>query len=329
MKKSISKIFGGIVLVTGIITSYFIFTGRLDQKVNDTINKSPLNEKEINSDYSEEVPEGVIHDYKSKFEWIVEPLTDVYDPNSKIAENGAYGYAVDGRLWQAECMKKVNEYIKSGDIDLRLADTTENYNIKSVHAMNEEINVEPYKCLVKISNMQVNGGLDDFSSEFFVDDTYDKYRQIICDNSKVYEYAYDGNGQLIMKELNGSVKFVTFDVEIKAKSNWVEEIEAVPQLIRVSQKNEVINIVPPVYTFGEGNDFELTNPIYMDIGLYDLKNYGNNAITVVPMRKGESLKFKCGYLIPEEVINECMLTFNTPYYTDYFSDPFRILVKVE
>lgn len=332
MKKRKIKISGIIMLAAGICAAYLIVTGKIGviNTIQDKKGNSDSVGNEKSETYSAEVPEGIIEDYKNKFNWLEKPMAETYDPDNKIPENGVYGYSIDENMWQQECIKKVEKYKKKVKVDSDKCMETDSYNKKSVHEMDEKIEITPYKCDITVTGMKIHNNFDGFSEKYFVDNTYEEYRGYLNGEGNVYEYVYDDNDNLITKMLDKEhAVFITFDIEVEAHSNWVQEMDIVPRLIRVKEDNDMLVVMPMGYSLNNECDFEINRPIYMDIGLYDMKDYGNMVISNVPMRKGESIKFTCGYLVPENIIKECMLTFNTAYYTDYYYDPFRVLIKTQ
>lgn len=333
MKKVKSKLPGIILVLIGIMAAYLIVTGKLNENINkitDKTHKTDTGNKGNDEGYSAEVPEGMIEDYPKKFNWVVEPLVDTYNPDSKIPENGVYGYTVDERMWQEECAGQVEEHLEKAVVDPDKCRETDVYNKSSVHGMNEKIDITPYKCSVTVRNMTIHDNFDGFSEEYFMDDLYEAVNKYLNGQENVYEYVYDSEDNLTTKLMeNEHVRFVTFDIEVEAHGNWVQEMDIVPDLLHIKEDGDMLAAASTGYSFNNERDFEITKPVYMDIGLYDLKNHDNKVITSIPMRKGECMKFTCGYLVPEHLISECMLTFNTPYYTDYYYDPFRVLVKAD
>lgn len=345
MKKYISKIIGICFLVLGVILGYLIISDQLDHKVENLSEqvKSYDNDDNAQNAYkvSKEQPEGIIYDLKDAFVWKAEPSVDTYDPENKIGKNEIYGVAMDSVLWQDECMKSVYELMKNQKIDEDKSGM-DIYSLRAVHEMNEKVEIIPYNRTVEVTNLRIYDDISEFDEEYFTKNRYEDNYTFIKrhlesgDKASAYQYDEEKNELYTEKLENGTVKLITVDIKVDAYSNWIEDELTVPRLILASKlEDKIIDTGEILYTFGEDKefndteDFDISDAVYFDIGLYDLKHPGQNAITHYPMRKGESLKFTCGYFIPECLLPDCMLKFYTPYYTEHtYYNPYQVLVSL-
>ena len=324
MKRVIRRIIYITPLLMGVMLIYGIFTGELEKKVNEV--KLKIDERKASSDKKEDtynkrdneeatLPDGKIS-IKENFTWDIPPRVDEYDPDNKLPGNYMYGYTKEEIQYQEKLGYKQCEY----DEKVKLPEELKGHNIFNKEKMiefGEEFEIKFNKLKCKYENLIIREDFLGLDKEYY---SYDK---------EILLSKLDADGKLQNVSLwkdnqeikNVDVKLVMFDVAIVPSSEWVTECEVVPWIYYLQEKNGALVELDSFY-YREHGELGVVEdrPIYFDLGLYDFDTAGiNDMIYHCPMRKGETVTFTVGYLIPEELMDNAYIIYNTDCWpaTDY------------
>lgn len=311
--KIFKKILYCIPLFIGILIVYGAVSGKLQSYMEKA--KGKLEEVREEKDGKEtggeeKDPEGKIS-LTDNFKWKVRPMVEEYDPKNKIGRNAVYGYTVEEDQYQEHLYQKQYELNRK---------TPEEFQGDSVFNKEKMI---PWGEAFDIDFVQVTGIYDNYTIR--EDFTGLDARYYVYDKDLLLSHL-DGNGRL--KEIsmwswdgdveikNPEIKLVMFDITLTPHSDWVTEFEAVPQVHYLEEKGEaLVPLRNDRLYYSRHGELDVTSedgrPIYFDLGLYDFEKVGmfENPY-VCPMRKGETVKFTVGYLIPEKLMDYAYFVFN-------------------
>lgn len=319
MKKLVKKIIYIIPLCLGIIIMYGAFSGKL-HKVIDEINKKNQenkvqNEAEISTDETEKkvLPPGKIA-LKENFSWMTYPLVDEYDPENKIAKGFVYGYTYEEHNY----LNKLGDEQNDIDYNSNLPDSLKGQDIfNKDYLMNfgEEFEIKNHLFTGVYDNFEIKDNMLGLDIEYITLDK-EQFANKLDENGKLKDVSMKRlcDGDVIE---NPELKFITFDIKLIPHSEWVTEWEVVPEIIYLEEKDGALREIEFQRLYMEEyGDLEITNTYdtradYYDLGLYDFDTAGRNEdIYSCPMRKGEVIEFKVGYIIPVEMIDYAYIIYN-------------------
>ena len=257
---------------------------------NETTNKEETTTEYINiMDIVDELPEydpGSLKDLKKKFEWCRGLFSEVkdYDINNKVAKNGCYGYTTREANEEGLVYKEVYYYDEENELPTELQGQGK-YNNEIVYSEGETFELKSECLNGEIKNIQLHKDINGYNQEYF----------------------FDIN--LVNEAINNNKVFITADIEFRSTSNWITESDIVPSLVYLSDESEYLKVIEEEKTEEAKQEIsEKVRPVYYDLEFYDLNTEEN--CFLYPMRKGESVNFKVGYLVDEDKIDNAYLHYD-------------------
>ncbi|MBQ3545116.1 MAG: hypothetical protein IJA34_09045 [Lachnospiraceae bacterium] len=269
---------------------------------NETANKEETTTEYINiMDIVDELPEydsGSIKDLKMKFEWCEFPEVKDYDINNKVAKNGCYGYTTAEADEEGLISKEVYYYDKEHELPIELQGQGI-FNKEVVYQSGSEFELKEEGLLGKVENIKVQEDISEYDEKYF----------------------FDVNS--VNEKLKNNKVFVTADIELKSSTNWVTESDVVPKLIYLSDNGEYLKEIDDGV---EG----YARPDYYDLGFYDLDTEEN--CFLYPMRRGESVSFKVGYIVDRDKMDNAYMYYRAAASADInnsYNNIYDVLVKLK
>ena len=264
-----------------------------DKYDSEKNNKETTNTEETTTEYVnimdivDELPEydsGSIKDLMKKFEWSKLPEVEDYDIDNKVAKNGCYGRTTHEGNHRGLVYKEVYFYDKEHELLTELQGKGK-YNNEIVYSEGETFELKSECLNGEIKNIQLHKDINGYNQEYF----------------------FDIN--LVNEAINNNKVFITADIELRSTSNWVTESDIVPSLIYLSDEGEYLKVIEDEKKEEAKQEIsEKVRPVYYDLGFYDLNTEEN--CFLYPMRRGESVNFKVGYLVDEDKIDNAYLHYD-------------------
>ena len=283
-----------------------------DSKKN---NKETTNTEETTTEYVNiidvlgEIPEydpGSIKDLKMKFEWSKFPEVEDYDIDNKVAKNGCYGRTTAEGNHRGLVYKEVYFYDKEHELSTELQGKGI-YNKENIYSEGETFELKSECLNGEIKNIQLQKDINGYNQEYF----------------------FDIN--LVNEAINNNKVFITADIELRSTSNWVTESDIVPSLIYLSDEGEYLKVIENEKKEEVEQEIsEKVRPVYYDLGFYDLNTEEN--CFLYPMRKGESVNFKVGYLVDVDKLDNAYLhydIYDTGNINNSYNYIYEVLVKLK
>ena len=330
MKKLIKKVIYIIPLAIGILLIIGIATGKLDK----SIDKAKEYVKEIKEDSADkesiddtknsikDIPAGKIN-LMEYFSWIDEPKVKVFDPENRIIERTpVYGLS-------KELLEKQEDYNKSNPIPEKLKGAGI-YNKERLLEYGEPYYVEAIKTTVTYSNFEVRDNFAGLDSKYFTEYDIDReefVKKLDADgklsNCCYYKYYGGPNSINDVKVENVDYRLVMFDINLKCDCEWVVETDVVPFIYYLEEEETgkaLIEVSPRIYgERGKGNgNVDIANivPKYFDI-VENMPELDEDIDPrFYPMRKGDDITFRVGYIVPVDYMDKAYLVYDTNY-TNY------------
>lgn len=337
MNKIIKKVAFILPLIIGIVLAYCSFSGKLDNLIKNAKEKA----EEVLEDDNDEVihvqaDENGVISLGDNWEWDIKPSVDEYDCNNKIAKNLVYGITVAEMKHRQKCYDEQTTYNENNNIP-------DNLKIDGVYRKDEVIEEGEefvnnfYLIKGKYDNVRFCEDIGELDAQYF-GKCKNYLMNNIDENGKIKDTILVEHADLNREEKDvvTGLNLITLDITITSESEWVYEYWITPTLVMLKEKNDVLLYSESVdnkgYYFKEDELEEYTyNPVYLDLGLYDMSNHGNETPYLYPMRKGESITFKVGYLVPDVVLDNAYLKFDpmcTSATEESYNAQDRILFKL-
>lgn len=341
MKKLLKKTIYIIPLIIAVALVVGIATGKLDKGVNKAkhyveeskedkgASSSEDNFDKTNSDISsetddlepeKEIPAGKIN-LLEYFTWIGKPKVEVFDPENRIIGERVYGMTKEEEKYSIELEKKQEEYNKANPIPKELKGIL-CFNKDRLLDYGESYYIEEIKTTVTYSNFEVRDNFNGLESKYFTEHDIDReefIKKLDADgklsNCCYYKYYGGNNGINDVKVENVDYRLVMFDINLKCDCEWVVEKDVVPWLYyleEVETGKALTEVTPRIYgETGQGNgnvDIAYFLPKYLDI--VDNMPELDEDPRFYPMRKGDDITFRVGYIVPVDYMDKAYLIFD-------------------
>lgn len=302
--------YGVVMLTLAVIVVFLVRYSMIDKSVTgkktEETNESVIEEKTEETDVDEEwiksmdyllsceefptYPAGKLEDIKYKFLWNQEPEEDVYDPDNRVARNGAYGRTISSNEMKGAIEKELGildskaelddehkgrgkyctECVKNPDVKFEIKKHGLNGIVKNIHLVND---ISELKQDEKYFSM----GISDFKEAF-------------SDDEKCVVMA---------------------DITMECTTDWIEEAEVVPTLVYLDSKGDYLELIQEKE--GENGKY----PEYYNLGLYNQKDKSEEInVYLCPMRKEESISFNVAYIVDKEYLKNAYLFYETSCYIE-------------
>lgn len=315
--KEFKKVIYFIPLLVALLVIYGAVSGKLQIFIEKSKDKFEENIPSEKNNHENPIPAGriVLREYFDN--WDVEPLVEEYNPDNKIAKNLVYGRTMDESSHITEHYKRQEKMTGETKIPTEYLGS-DIYNKGVIKKWGESFEIDYTEATYKYDNVIVRDDFVGLDSKYY---TENKEQLLNC---------LDNEGKLVDtvmvsmedgKEIRDvPCKLVMFDITIKPESEWVIEAETVPELQFLNENGDALEKITEYC--GKYGELDITNarPIYYDLGLYDVETAGvNEDIYNYPMRKGEEVNFKVGYIVPIELLDSAYLVYNPDCYiaTEY------------
>lgn len=311
-KNNIGKILYFVPLFVGICIMYGALSGKLQYYIDSSKNMSQSLLESDSEDDTVQIPAGKINLYEWFDEWITKPLVEVYDPDNKIPRNYMYGFTQNENTYYRDLYNRQQKITNEAKIPKEYIGS-EIFNKDKIKEWDEQFEIKHTQASYEYSNLVIKDDFSGLDSNF-----YTEYKQQLLEG--LDENGKLSNGTLISWEdgteiTNVQCKLVMFDITIIPHSDWVVEGIAVPELKFLVEDGNALKYAYKYYSkYGELN---ITGryPIYYDLGLYNVDTASvNDFIYYYPMRKGEEIKFRVGYIVPVEMMDIAYFIFNPDMY---------------
>lgn len=315
--KCVKKIIYIIPLIIGGLVVYGAISGKTQEKITSIKDKIEVTDKadinEVEKKIEVEMPDGKINLYEWFGEWSEKPLVEVYDPENKIPKNNIYGVTMDERVYIDDLYKEQYKTSISKKMPSEFIGSAI-YNKDKIFKWNSKFEIKYNKATYEYSNLDIKDDFVGLDSKFYTEYKYKLIEKLDKNGKLTGASMLDFNTN--EKIENVECKLVMFDVTITPHSEWVAERIAVPELLFLKEEGNALKRSYKYYcSYGE-LDIVDCYPIYYDLGLYDIDTIGSNDIIYYcPMRKGEVIKFKVGYIIPVELMDEAYFVYNSDHFT--------------
>ena len=320
----------------GILVMYGAISGKIQTKIDSIKDKYDrmielTNKKETDEEEDKEIPTGKINLYEWFDNWSMKPSVEIYDPENKIACNYVYGVTYDEYSYENEMYKERDKITASMDIPSEYKNMGI-LNKDKILDWDTSFEIKYNQATYEYSNLEIR---DDFNG---LDPKY------YNDEKELLLSQLDENGRLTKASIvnmetdeiitDVECKLVMFDITITPHSEWVTDKTTVPYLEFYKENgNALERAIDYCSKNGEVGVMEYY-PIYYDLGLFDAETAGiNENIYDCPMRKGEVIKFRVGYIVPLRFIDYAYFVFNPNCYTatqfSYATDDIAIFKVTE
>lgn len=312
MKEYTKKIISVVPIFFAVMLLYGAFSGKLQNMITNT--KTKL-EEQFEETTSVQVSEDGKIQLDDNWKWDRAPIVNEYDPNNKIVGYFTYGITVSEMKHREECGFKQINYNKTHVIP-------EKYIGCGVYRRDEVINegVEfannYYLLKAKYENVEICEDIRQLKEEYFAENKKYIIDRINNDGSIKEQYIIKtdcttGEEERILSKL----MLVNINITVSSESEWVYQYYMVPQLKYLEKKGESlvdIEAIHEIAYYYEDDELECYTllPAYYDLGFYDFSDYGEENPFTYPMRKGESVTFKVGYLVPEMLLDKAYLVYD-------------------
>lgn len=347
MKKLLKKTIYIIPLIIAVALVVGIATGKIDKGVNKAkdyveeskedkgASSSEDNSDKTNSDISsetddlepeKEIPAGKIN-LLEYFTWIDKPKVEVFDPENRIIGESVYGMTKEEEKYSIDLLKKQEEYNKANPIPKELKGMFR-FNKDRLLDYGESYYIEEIKTTVTYSNFEVRDNFNGLESKYFTEHDIDReefVKKLDADgklsNCCYYKYFGGPNSINDVKVENADYRLVMFDINLKCDCEWVVSTDVVPSLYYLEEDKSgevLIGVEPSIYGGTKDGNINITYflPKYIDI--VDNMPELDEDPRFYPMRKGDDITFRVGYIVPVDYMEKAYLVYDKndwPIYT--------------
>ena len=335
MKMIYKKILYILPLIIAIAIVVGIATGKLDKDVDkvkeyvEETNKDEGASDKENFDESskineqkpdKEIPAGKIN-LLEYFTWIDKPKVEVFDPENRIlGMSSVYGMTREEEKYHIELIDKQEKYNKVNPIPDNLKGNWI-HNKERLLSYGESYYIEAIKATVTYSKFEVKDGFKGLDSKYITE--YDgisreEFEKKLDKDSKLSNMCYYKKYAGIKegeKVENAEYKLVMFEINIKCDCEWVILTDIVPLIYYLEEDKTgkaLVNMEPNIYGDTESIDIACFLPKYLDI--VDNMPEIDEDPRFYPMRKGDDITFRVGYLVPVDYMDNAYLWFDKNGY---------------
>ena len=336
MKKNLFKKTVYIIpLIAGIFVMYGALSGNLQKEIYSVKDKYEeivlINKKDNNNETEKEIPTGKINLYEWFDNWSMKPSVETYDPENKIGFNDVYGMTYEEYSYRNEMYREQDKITSFMDIPSEYRGSGI-LNKEKILDWDTYFKIKFNQATYEYSNLVIRDDFNGLDSDYYNEEKY-KLLSMLDENEKLTG-ATMVNWETDEIITDVECKLLMFDITITPQSDWVTEAVSVPELKFLKAKGDALEYFYKYYTKHSELNIVAEYPIYYDLGLYDAETAGvDENIYVCPMRKGEVIKFRVGYIVPLELINYAYFVFNPNCYTatdfSYATDDIAIFKVTE